>query len=192
MGRAIRERNMAVRTERGGVIERYDASHLIGLNVVVMNAARCIVDDDGEEYVNVPMIDELAQAAAVARCLLPVRIKGEEMKAIRKIAGMTAKELAGRLGERTAVETVSRWENGARPMGGYVEKVFRLVICEALKDNAPGIDYGASVIAEMLVEDPLRSVDNYEVLPIEFRLVKVRVESRPLQEAWDAEIPDAA
>lgn len=193
MGRVHPGDDMAVRAGRDEVLDVYDASHLIGLNVVVVDAARRIVDDDGEEYISVPMIEELAQAAAVARCLLPVRIKGGEMKAIRKIADMTARELAGRLGEKTAPETVSRWESGAQPIGGYVEKVFRLVICEELKSQAPAIDYCAKTIAEMRVEDPIRSVPDYEIVPIVFRLVKVKIQGgQPAQNAWDTAPPIAA
>jgi len=175
----------------GAVLDRYDASHLIGLNVVVIEGARRIVDEDGEEYISVPLIDQLAKAAAIARCLMPQRLLGQEIKAMRRIAGLTAKELARRLGEKTAPETLSRWERGEQGMGGYAEKVLRLVICEDLKDEAPGVEYDASMIAHLNQIDPWRTEPNYQVPAMEFHLAKVR-EDKCLRDAWNIEPRQAA
>ena len=176
------EEVMELTHEKGGlaesraeVLERYDASHLVGLNVVVMQAARRFVDEHGNDYVEVPWIDSLVKSAAVVRCLMPVRLKGAEMKAIRKILGLTGKAMAKRLQIDPA--TYSRWENDAQAMGGYAEKIFRLVACEELKDAAPAVSYDAKMIAALKVFDPVRSgAASWEVPPIVFSLVKMKVE----------------
>ena len=162
--------------DRAEVLESFDASDLIGLNVIVLNTARLTRDEEGEEFVEVPQIEELAKAAAVARCLVPVRLKGSEIKAIRRILDMTGRELAERLEAKP--ETLSRWENEAQLMGGFVEKVFRLVVCEYLKGKgeAPAIKYAAKKIADMHVIDPMRMAEEWEPPPLALELITVMIE----------------
>lgn len=130
-------------------LDRYDASALVGLNVILVNGAKEVVEvDDGKEvsYVQVPNLEELSAAAAVVRCLMPQKLRGAEIRALRKIAGMTARELSDAMGGKPALETISRWENEAEFAGGYAESVLRLAICEHIKDRAPGIDYSADTL----------------------------------------------
>jgi DNA-binding transcriptional regulator YiaG len=126
-------------------LERYDASALIGLPVIVVNGAKEITEtgDDGEPetYVHIHQMEELAAAAAMARCLMPHRLRGCEIRAVRKILGLTARELSDAMGENTAVETISRWEAETVVPGGYAEKLLRLTVCEALKEKARGVEY---------------------------------------------------
>jgi DNA-binding transcriptional regulator YiaG len=121
----------------GRRLDRYDASALIGLRTIVRDAAIERVDEDGVHSVELPKMRELAASAAVARCLTPIRLRGAEIKAMRKIMGLTLAELAKELDERTAPETVSRWESEAQPMGGYLEKLLRLLVCKALRRERP-------------------------------------------------------
>jgi len=108
------------------------------------------------------------------------------MKAMRKAMKMTLSDLAKKLDDRTAPETVSRWESEAQPMGGYVEKLLRLLVCETLKEEAPGIEYNASLIANLRVIDPWRADPNYVVPPVVLVLVKIKQQSGPVIEAWAA------
>lgn len=180
-------------SETRQTLAEHDATKLIGLRAIVAHTAQQIVDESGDISVEIPDIQELAVAAAVARCMLPIKLRGEELRVIRKIAGWTAADLASRLGERTAAETISKWENEKQPMGGYAEKVFRLVICEALKDRAPGVPYTAGVIADLTVLDPWRLDAEYLVPPLVFERVKVMTEDKRLAEAWvDERLPMAA
>ena len=66
----------------------------------------------------------------------PVKLRGHEIKVMRRIIKLTLAELAKKLDERSAAETVSRWESEAQPMGSYAEKLLRLIVCEELKQNA--------------------------------------------------------
>lgn len=155
-------------------LREHDVTDLIGLRVVVANTAHEITEEDGSVSVEVPGIESLSAAAAVARCLMPIRLEGNELRVIRRIAGWTATDLAAKLGEKTSVETISRWENDKQPMGGYAEKVFRLVVCEELSASAPGIGYKASAIANLVVIDPRRFDTATVVPPLVFEWVKVK------------------
>jgi DNA-binding transcriptional regulator YiaG len=167
-------------------LDEYDATTLVGLRTFVKNAAVEHRDVDGEISIELPKLRELLATAAVIRCLMPIRLRGSEIKAIRKILKMTLTDLAKKLDDRTASETVSRWESEAQPMGGYVEKLVRLLVCETLKEEAPGIGYNGSMIANLRVLDPWRADPEYIVPTIVLELVKIKQQSGPVIEAWAA------
>ena len=173
---------------RAGAItqaEEYDATPLVGLHTLVRNAAIETVDEDGGS-VEVPKLPELLATAAILRCLMPIRLRGAEMKAMRKAMKMTLADLARKLDARTAPETVSRWESEAQPMGGYVEKLLRLLVCETLKEKAPGIDYNASMIAHLTVMDPWATDPEYKVPPVRLVYTKIKQQAGPVIDAWAA------
>jgi DNA-binding transcriptional regulator YiaG len=116
------------KVESGKTVPVYDATVFVGLRTTVYDAAIERVEDDGEVTIELPKLQELLAASAVARCLIPIKLRGSEIKTMRKIMKMTHAELAEALDVKTAAETVSRWESEAQPMGGYAEKVFRLVV----------------------------------------------------------------
>ena len=154
------------------IIQDYDATALIGLRTRARHAAvMCGEDDDAIEL---PKLDQLMATVAIVRCLMPQRLRGGEVKAMRKIMGMTLSELAQKLDEKTAVETVSRWESDTQPIGGYAEKVLRLLICEELRTKAPGVSYDGSMISHLKQVDPWRSNPDYELPIIEVELMKVK------------------
>lgn len=170
------------------MLPEYDATALIGLRTMVTDAAIERVDDD-ETTVELPKLEELLAAAAIARCLLPVKLQGRGIKPIRHIMHMTLAELAGRLDEKTAVETLSRWESEAQPIGNYAERVLRLVACEYLKEQAPGMDYNAAMIANIKVSAPWKASDpNYQVPYVELGLVRLKKDSAAVIEAWDTTV----
>jgi DNA-binding transcriptional regulator YiaG len=163
----------------------YDATVFVGLRTVVYDAAIERIESDGEATIELPNLPELLASVAVARCLMPMRLRGNEMRAMRHIMKLTLADLAKRLGEKTAPETVSRWESETQVMGGYAEKVLRLLVCEDLYRNAPGIQYNASMIAHLNVRDPWRVNPNYEVPPVQLELVSLKEQcSGAINEAW--------
>jgi DNA-binding transcriptional regulator YiaG len=172
-------------------LERYDASALVGLRTMVEDAAIEHIEADGEKTIELPKMRELLAAAAVCRCLMPYTLRGKEIKAMRKIMGLTLADLAKKLGDRAAPETVSRWESEAQPMGGYAEKVFRLVVCTALKAEAPGVDYHDGMIADLVQIDPRRKDPNFEVPYVELVMARVK-ENSGMIDAWTAELCHAA
>lgn len=174
------------------VLEMHDVSDLVGFRVCVTNAAEVIIDQHGNEYIEVPETNELLAAAAMVRCLMAVKLRGPELRAIRHIMGWKASELAKRLDARASPETVSRWESGRLPMGAYAEKVFRLNVCEELKSRAPGIEYKAGDIARLTIVDPWMTETNYEVPPVILDRVRMRTEDRKIARAYIDDLPNAA
>jgi hypothetical protein len=156
------------------IIERYDASDLIGLKVVVHGAVKELVDENGERTIEVPDLPMLAASAVVARCLMPLRLKGRELKVMRRIAGWTAAELVYNMGENTPPETISRWENCKQTIGGYAEKVLRLTLCSHLKDQARGVAYSDGMIPNLRIVGPMQDREEYEVPAIEFVRARMR------------------
>ena len=104
---------------------------------------------------------------------------------------MTLGDLAKRLGGKTAPETISRWELEAQPIGSHAEKVLRLVVCEELKKEAPGIAYDAGKLASMSeIEDPWATDPMYEVPHIVLVYMPMKVDHTVI-DAWN-EKKDAA
>jgi DNA-binding transcriptional regulator YiaG len=170
------------------VLDTYDATLLVGLRTIVCGAAIERVDESGEETIELPKPRELRASVAIARCLMPEKLQGWEIKAMRKIMGLTLAELAKRLDERTAPETVSRWEADAQPMGSYADKVLRLMVCEALRTEAPGIAYSGGLIANLKVRDPWRANPDYQVQPIVLHLIQLKEQSGSIIETWNAKL----
>jgi DNA-binding transcriptional regulator YiaG len=158
----------------------------------VRRAAIRRVGDDGEGTIELPKLRELMASAAVARCLMPIRLRGHEIKAMRKIMKLTMADLAKRLDERTAPETVARWESEAQAMGGYAEKVLRLLICEALAKEAPGVSYKASMIVDLKVMDPWKTDKEFDVPYVGLELIQMKEQSGSLIEAWNVKMAAAA
>lgn len=176
-------------------IDSYDVTNLIGLRAIVVNAAQ-EVEENGEISIEVPDIEALAKAAVMARCLIPISLTSKELKNIRKIVGWSASELAEKMGDKTNVATVSRWENDRQNMGGYAEKVFRLIVCEYLKNDCPGVNYECKYIAELRIISIDRikneSSSNIEIPHIKFDRIKVKVCNKSSVDAWENELLLAA
>jgi DNA-binding transcriptional regulator YiaG len=169
-------------------LDEYDATALVGLKIVVHGAALERIDESGEASVELPKLRELMATAAVVRCLVPIRLRGSEIKAMRKILGWTLAELAKKLGDRTAPETVSRWENEVQPMGGFAEKLLRLLVCEELSKDAHGVGYHAAMIANLKVTDPWRGNPDYALPPLHLELMRMKETSGSIIETWDAKM----
>lgn len=170
-------------TER--TLEIYDATAHVGLRTLVCNAAIERVDESGEETIELPKQKELRASAAVVRCLMSEKLQGWEIKAMRKIMGLTLAEMAKKLDERTAPETVSRWEADAQPMGGYADKVLRLLVCETLSKEAPGIEYSGTMLAELRVRDPWKADSDYQMQPVVLHLIQLKEQSGSIIETWN-------
>ena len=172
-------------------LPEYDVSDLVGLKVIVINSAIEVDEGDDETSIEVPDTETLSVAAAISRCLMPIRLTGSELRAIRHICGLTATDLAGKMGDRTSPETISRWENDKQPMGGYAEKVFRLIMCTELHEKAPGVGYHDGAIARLIVADPWRADPGFKVPSIVLERVKMKADDSTVIHAW-GDLPKAA
>jgi DNA-binding transcriptional regulator YiaG len=119
-----------------------------GVVVKVFNAVQVLrCPDCGDEVIAVPDMDGLARATVIARALNPVRVSGREVKFFRRVLDMSQADFATAMD--LAPESVSRWENDARGVGGACEKLMRHNVCALLHRQAPGMPYDPAVIAHM-------------------------------------------
>jgi DNA-binding transcriptional regulator YiaG len=80
----------------------------------------------------------MLNAAAVLRAIMPQKLNGGEIRGLRKLIELSAKELAKQFDVRE--ETISRWENDRTPIPLANEKLLRLTVVAVLSDSAPGIE----------------------------------------------------
>jgi len=175
-------------------IESYDVTSIVGLRAIVVNAAMEVTEGD-DIFIEVPDIQALSKAVVMARCLIPISLTSKELKNIRKIIGWSASELAEKMAEKTSTATVSRWENDRQNMGGYAEKVFRLIVCEHLKDECPGVNYESKDIAQLRIisiDRAKQSNAEIEIPYIKFDRVKVKKDNKVSVDAWENELAIAA
>jgi hypothetical protein len=120
-------------------ITRYEEDGLgLPYPVVLIDSAEEETDASGAVVgVSVPDLEGLAAAVVVARCLNPLQLAGEEVRFIRDVLDMTARDLAEALGLDHA--TLSRWENGKQAVGGWADRQVRYVTLLMLHDRVPGL-----------------------------------------------------
>jgi hypothetical protein len=70
-------------------------------------------------------------------------------------------------------------------MGGFAEKLLRLLVCEELLKDAQGVTYNASTIAHLKVIDPWKADVSYEVPAIHLVLIRLKEQSGSVIETWD-------
>jgi DNA-binding transcriptional regulator YiaG len=170
--------------EEASNLKERDVSAIVGVRTIAWDAAIERKSESGES-IELPKLRELIASALLSRCLMPIRLRGSEIKAMRKGMRMTLADLAKKLGGKTAQETISRWESEAQPVGNHAERWLRLVVCEELKKNAPGITYDASILTEMNeVADPWADDPNYETPPIVLIYMPMKVDHSVI-EAWN-------
>jgi putative zinc finger/helix-turn-helix YgiT family protein len=134
--------------------------------------ARC--GESGTAFEN---LGGLLAAAGLIRILKPAKLRGPEIRFLRKQLDWTQPVMAERLGVRE--EAVSRWENGHEIMATSTEKYFRTVVGRHLTESerAPLVEFDPRVIEEMR----LRAVTDR---PVTIRLRLVRAARRQWQ--WEA------
>ena len=169
------ERTMSPCRKCGGLMTKSvrpeHTEDLGGVVVKILNAVqvrRC--EACGTEMVAIPDLDGLARAAAISRALEPARLAGRELKFLRRVMDMTQKEFAEAM--ELTPETVSRWENDVRGVGGMCEKLVRHNICALLYKAARARPYDPAVIAHMRFE---ALPEGGTLPPIE--MVRVRIEN---------------
>ena len=150
-----------------------------GVVVKVLNAVQVLrCNKCRTEMVAIPDMDGLARAAAISRALNPVRLGGREVKFIRRVLDKTQAEFAKVMD--LAPETVSRWENDVRGVGGACEKLVRHNVCALLHKETRGRPYDPAAITHMELKSPPKGK---ELPPIE--MVRVRVPSdSPQNDSW--------
>ena len=76
----------------------------------------------------IPHMNQLMRAIAVSVLLKPYRLRGEEIRFLRKYLRMSSEEFSGYLGiDKTHL---SKWENNADPVGEQSDRLIRLFTLE--------------------------------------------------------------
>ena len=121
------------------VLPRYEEKGLgLPYPVVLINAAEEHSDAaDNVLGVSVPNLEGLAAAVAVARAFLPVELTGSEVRFMRKVIGMSAKDFAEAL--KLDPASLSRWENNKQTLGGWAESQVRLAAVAILAQRMPSL-----------------------------------------------------
>jgi DNA-binding transcriptional regulator YiaG len=168
----------------GDLLERYvKAEHvedLGGVVVKVRNAVKAMhCPKCNTEMTAIPDLDGLMWAAAISRALNPIRLRGREVKFMRRALDVTQAKFAEAL--EIAPETVSRWENDVPGIGGMTEKVLRHYVCALLYKRAIGRPYDPEEIARMRVLD---APDGHDLPPLVMERVRVQ-RNRENEDAWD-------
>lgn len=160
--------------------------HIEDLGGVVVKLKNCVVvyrcEACGEEMVEIPDLQGLIRATAVARALIPVRLNGADIKFLRRALDMSQRLFAEAM--QMTVETVSRWENDARGVGGMSEMLVRHNVCALMHDVDPAIEYDPLMITRMRFRE---LAEGQALPPIAFSRIQVRHDHRR-EEAWDNEL----
>ena len=109
-----------------------------GLSNVVIRGIQVEIDDDGDEVITIPAINELHRVIAEGIVRHEHGMSGEELRFLRTEMGMTQAELA-RLVHRDK-QSVGRWERNEKDLDSASETVIRRQAIELLGlDVALGI-----------------------------------------------------
>ncbi len=119
-------------------IHRYEEQSLgLPYAVVLIDGAEAEIDDATGETVGISVhaVEKLAASVAMIRALDPLQLDGREVRFIRRVIGMSAKDFAESLPIDPA--TFSRWENNKQIVGEWADKQVRMAALIALRDRAP-------------------------------------------------------
>jgi putative zinc finger/helix-turn-helix YgiT family protein len=104
----------------------YDECGLRYVTLLGIQVHRC--PGCGNYEVSIPRIEQLHRL--IARLLIEkmTRFTGAEMRFLRKSLGLSSGDFARRMG--VTVETVSRWEQNAVPVGPQADRLVRLLVAQ--------------------------------------------------------------
>ena len=163
------------------IIARHEEDGLgLPYPVVLIDSAEEELDEAGAVVgLSVPDLEGLTAAVVVARCLNPWQLAGEEVRFIRSVLGMTARDMAEALALDHA--TLSRWENGKQAVGEWADKQLRYVTLLMLHDRVPGLHADPKdAIGLRIISRPPGAWPH-----IEMRRVHVSASGQPGIDGWD-------
>lgn len=97
-----------------------------GLDVVLIGIEVRRCSECGEEEAVIPRIAEVRSTIAENLIQRSTRLTPAEIRFLRTYLGYSGGDFAEKIG--VTREAVSRWENGARPMGKTAERLLRLMV----------------------------------------------------------------
>jgi putative zinc finger/helix-turn-helix YgiT family protein len=116
--------------ECGGLLESELADHRFiesGLPYVVLKGVEVrTCHDCGEQEIGIPYLEGLLSTLAETLAAGKARLKGAEVRFLRKHLELSGCEFAAVMGVEP--ETVSRWENDRQPISKTAERLLRLIV----------------------------------------------------------------
>jgi len=119
------------------VLERYEETGLgLPYPVALLGSAVEHLDAEGNALgVSVPDLEGLAAAVAVSRAFNPTALDGREVRFMRKVIGLPAKDFAESIGINPA--TLSRWENNNQTVGEWADGMVRFAVAAIIAQERP-------------------------------------------------------
>jgi DNA-binding transcriptional regulator YiaG len=164
-------------TRSKGVIPRY-MELATGIPLVLIESA-FRDSQDGEAGMVVPDPEGLEAAAAVARITEPLKLRGSEIRFLRRALRMKAIDLAKFLDVRP--ETFSRWEHEREPISTNAERILRLRVLHTLRARARFVRANDDEILEMKF---ISVRDCLEPIALMFQRLPAATENGDCEEAW--------
>jgi Predicted transcriptional regulator len=138
-----------------------------GLSNVYIEGICVERDDEGDEIITIPAINELHRVIALGIVRHEKGMSGEELRFLRSEMGLTQAELATLLHRDR--QSIGRWERGEIPIDGVSEALIRRLAIEKL---ALSVDDGIDELSK-------RSVPTLEEQPI--KIQKVHNDHQPYE-----------
>lgn len=110
-----------IRLERVARELSSDLPHVIVDGVELGRCSNC-----GETFTSFPRWSDLSKRVVAALIAKPSRLMPGELRFLRQVMGLKAQSLAEVLG--VTPSQISRWENGAVPISGLADRLFRMVV----------------------------------------------------------------
>lgn len=109
-----------------------DAYHYTecGLKNVHIVGLQPFIDEDGDEVIEIPAVNQLHHLLAKLIVLDEKGMRGDELRFLRTKLGQTQEDLASLL--HVDRQTIGRWERGEFPIDGCAETVIRRLTVEKL------------------------------------------------------------
>jgi DNA-binding transcriptional regulator YiaG len=128
-----------------------------GLQNVFIDGLEIVVDDEGDEIITIPAVNELHKVIALGIVSHEHGISGDELRFLRTEMGYTQAELAGLVHHDK--QSIGRWERAEFDIDGSAETIIRRLAIEKLNLNA---DQGMDELSR-------RSVPTVKTQPINIR-----------------------
>ncbi|MCJ8509520.1 helix-turn-helix domain-containing protein [Rhizobium lemnae] len=110
-----------------------------GLMNVFISGIEVQVDDDGDEIITIPAVNELHRVIAEGIVSHPKGMSGDELRFLRTEMGLTQAELAQYV--HRDKQAIGRWERGEFELDSSAEALIRRMAIEKLKlTDELGID----------------------------------------------------
>jgi DNA-binding transcriptional regulator YiaG len=166
------------------LIHRYEETGLgLPYPIVLIEAAEEELDEASGARVglSVPDAEGLVAAVAVARSLHPRWLDGSEVRFIRRVIGMTARDFS--VAFDLDPVSFSRWENGKQQVGAWADRHLRMTAIIMLRDRIPALSIDPKAVLSLAIDGRSESA---------WPQISVRRMSAAATYVWDSEFVSLA